>query len=143
MNTVIRKKPDLFGRWVAHFLDEGNWVMPENGKHFTIPAVNVKENKENVEIEVAAPGLKKEDFNLEIDKNLLKISVDKTEETVEKEENFTRKEFNFFNFKRSFTIPEKAFDAEKAKAEYNDGILKISLPKVKEAIETVRKIKVG
>lgn len=143
MNTIVKKSPDLFGRWMAHFLDEGKWVTPENGKHFTIPAVNVKENKGNVEIEVAAPGLKKEDFNLELEKNMLKISVNKTEETEEKEESFTRKEFNFYNFTRSFSIPENAFDAKKAEAEYNDGILKINLPKVKEATEAVRKIKVG
>lgn len=85
--------------------------------------------------------MKKEDFNIEVEDNVMKLSVNKSSENEEKEENFTRKEFSYFNFQRSFTLPKNVVDAEKVKANYKDGILSIVLPK-QEQKEVVTKITV-
>ncbi len=99
------------------------------------PAVNVIENDEAFRIEVAAPGLKKDDFKIELDNEILTISFEKkeTEEVNDGNEKFTRKEFTYSSFKRSFTIPEATVDGEKIKADYDNGILKLNLPKREEA----------
>lgn len=99
------------------------------------PAVNVIENTEAFRIEVAAPGLTKEDFKIELDNDILSISFEKkeTEEVKDENEKFTRKEFSYSSFKRSFTIPETTVDGENIKADYENGILKLNLPKREEA----------
>lgn len=101
----------------------------------TTPAVNIKENEESFKIEVAAPGLNKEDFNVELDQNILTISFEQKDEKEEKDEKekFTRREFSYTSFKRSFTIPENVVNAEEINAQYNDGILSLTLPKKEEA----------
>lgn len=98
----------------------------------SIPAVNVKETNESFELEMAAPGLKKEDFKLNLHNDMLEVTSEMQNEKTENEENFTRREFNFNSFKRSFTIPETV-DASKISAQYANGILKIQLPKKPEA----------
>ena len=118
-------------------LDEffGNW-MNEFSNDFapSVPAVNVAEEKDSYRIEVAAPGLDKKDFKIDLHNNLLTISSEKKEEKKEKEDNYVRREFNYSTFKRSFTIPESV-DADKIKATHKEGILKVVIPKKEEAIE--------
>lgn len=100
---------------------------------FTQPSVNIVENEDSYDIEMAAPGLKKQDFNIEINKNNLTISARKEEKTEEKTEGkVTRSEFNYSSFTRSFYLPETV-DAEKIDAKYKEGILKLQLPKKEEA----------
>lgn len=103
-------------------------------KRGNVPAVNIKEEENQFHIEVAAPGLKKEDFNLNLDNNLLTISSQKEVTNEEKDEkgNYTRREFGYQSFSRSFTLPE-GVDADKIKANYTDGVLKIDIPKKEEA----------
>jgi HSP20 family protein len=98
------------------------------------PAVNVKENNTNFEIELAAPGLKKEDFKVDVRNGVLFISSKKKEH---KEENYTRKEFSYSSFERAFTLPENV-DNQDIKAKYKDGVLNITLKKkeLKAAKET-------
>ncbi|TAE75183.1 MAG: Hsp20/alpha crystallin family protein [Bacteroidetes bacterium] len=98
------------------------------------PAVNVKENSNQFLIEVVAPGFKKEDFQIQLENNLLTISAEiKTEgETKNEDEKYTRKEFHLHNFKRSFNLPKSA-DTENINANYNNGILEISITKKEEA----------
>ena len=98
----------------------------------SLPAVNVKEVENGFHIELAAPGLKKEDFKISVHENVLSISAEQKQESEQKEEKYTRKEFNYSSFKRSFTLP-KTIDGEKIQAAYTDGILKIELPKKEEA----------
>ena len=93
-----------------------------------IPAVNVKENGDTFEVEVAAPGLKKEDFNVSVENGILNISAEKREEKEDKEENFTRKEFSYSSFSRSFTLPENV-NEEQISAKYEDGLLRLNLAK--------------
>jgi HSP20 family protein len=102
-----------------------------------LPAVNVKEDNEAYQIEVAVPGMKKEDFKVEIEHNILKISATKEDRNEDKEQQgkYTKKEFHFQSFERSFRLPEKEVNGDKAAASYEDGILSIHLPKVKKAEE--------
>jgi HSP20 family protein len=99
----------------------------------TMPAVNVKENKDDYTVSLAAPGLKKEDFKLDIEGNMLTISCEKeVEEEQEKDERFTRKEYDYFSFSRSFTLPEDVRQ-DAIDARYEDGVLNIRLPRLEEA----------
>lgn len=110
----------------------------------TIPALNITEEKDNYKVELAAPGLRKEDFNIDIDGNLLTISCEKETETKEpkKGNGYSRREYNYSAFSRSFTLPEFA-ETNKIVAKYNDGILNLSIPKKPEAQKSmVHKIKV-
>ncbi|WP_232302862.1 Hsp20/alpha crystallin family protein [Draconibacterium sediminis] len=95
----------------------------------SLPAVNVKETDDDFVIEVAAPGMSKNDFNVNFKNNVLTISSEKKNEKEEKNENYTRKEFSYQSFQRSFTVAENAVVGEKISAKYDNGILHIVLPK--------------
>jgi HSP20 family protein len=97
------------------------------------PAVNIKEDKEDFKIEVAAPGLSKKDFKVDIDNDVLTISSVKKDEKEEKDgEKYMRREFSYSSFKRSFSLPETV-DSDKIKAAHKDGVLEITIPKRNEA----------
>ena len=99
----------------------------------TLPAVNVKEKDEAFEIEVAAPGMNKEDFKVNFENNVLTISSEKQEEKKEEEKGrYTRREFSYQSFQRSFTVPQELVEGEKISAKYCDGLLCINLPKKEE-----------
>jgi HSP20 family protein len=99
----------------------------------SVPAVNVLEGVEGFKIEVAAPGLGKADFKLNLDKNQLTISASKEQNVTENEnEKYTRREFKYASFQRTFTLPNTV-DGEKIGATYADGILTVTLPKREEA----------
>lgn len=98
-----------------------------------LPAVNISEDDDNFEVEVAAPGLKKEDFKINLENNLLTISGEHKEESEEKEgKKISRREFSYTSFNRSFTLPETV-KAEDINAKYEDGVLRLTLPKKEEA----------
>jgi HSP20 family protein len=95
----------------------------------TIPAVNTKETDTAYQMELAAPGLKREDFNISLNDRILTISSEKKEEKEEKEgEKITRREFSYSSFQRSFQLPDDVKE-EDISASYEDGLLKIVLPK--------------
>ncbi len=100
----------------------------------SVPAVNVIENKDEYKIEVAAPGLEKKDFKVDVHKNVLTISSESKDEKEDQNEKYMRREFRYSSFKRSFTLPETV-DSEKIRATHRDGILNISVPKKPEAVE--------
>lgn len=93
-----------------------------------VPAVNIKENETDFEIEVAAPGYKKNDFKIEVSDGVLSISAETKEEKSEKSDNYTRKEFTSSSFCRSFSLPENIRD-ENVHAKYEDGLLQLKLQK--------------
>ena len=93
-----------------------------------LPSVNLKESDKKIEIELAAPGMKREDFKVEIENDVLMISSEKEEEKEEKKENYVRKEFNYQAFSRSFNLPE-TIDENKIEANYKDGILHVVVAK--------------
>ena len=104
----------------------------------SVPDVNVSENKDQYTIEVAAPGMDKKDFNVDVQNNLLVISSEKESKDEDKQSNFLRREFCYTSFQRSFNIPETV-DAENIKAKYENGVLYVDLPKKKEAVEKASK----
>ena len=110
-----------------------------------MPSMNVKEQKNNFEIEFAAPGFNKKDFEVTIDGNVLNVEGKKSEKTEEEEENYTCKEFSYKSFKRSSTLPESIDLNQEVKAAYKDGILKINLEKKPEAkkISTKKVVKIA
>ncbi|MBU2939764.1 Hsp20/alpha crystallin family protein [Lacinutrix sp. C3R15] len=97
-----------------------------------MPAMNVKEHDKDFEIEFAAPGFNKKDFDVTIDGDVLNVCAEKNTKQEEKEENYTRKEFSYSSFKRSLQLPKTVNTEEKVKATYDDGILKLNILK-KEA----------
>tara|TARA_R100001369_G_scaffold81213_1_gene112133 strand:+ start:7863 stop:8297 length:435 start_codon:yes stop_codon:yes gene_type:complete len=133
MNLVRRNN-----NWFPSLLDElftENRLDTPNYENFSIPAVNIQEKNTNFVVQLAVPGLSKENFNIEVEDDILKISAEVTSEneenTTEDETKFTRKEFNFKSFKRSFTLPEN-INVENVNASYENGVLEITLPKKEE-----------
>jgi HSP20 family protein len=124
--------PSLFDRFF------GNEMFDWSNRNFsntntTLPSVNIKESPDNFEVEVAAPGLTKKDFKIELNHDLLTISSEKEVENETKDgQQFSLREFSYQSFSRSFTLPNTA-DAEKIGAKYENGILKIVIPKKEEA----------
>jgi len=98
----------------------------------SLPKVNIKEEADAFIVEMAVPGLKKSDFNLNLENNILSISAEIEENNEEKKEGYTRREFGYSSFKRTFSLPETVEDS-KINAKYNEGILNIHLPKKEEA----------
>ena len=110
---------------------------------YSIPAVNIIENKDEYRIDVAAPGLNKEDFKIHLENNVLNVSSEKEEKREEKDERIMRKEFSYASFNRSFTLP-MTVNSEKIKATHKEGILQIVIPKKEEAREKPsREIKIS
>lgn len=105
------------------------------------PAVNIAETDAQFEVELAVPGLNKEDIKINLDKNVLSVSADKKTETVDENKKFTKREYSFNSFSRSFTLPESA-DQSKIEADYVNGILKLAIAKKEEAKFQTREIAV-
>ncbi len=97
-----------------------------------VPAVNIAETDNEFSIELAAPGLKKEDFKINLEKDILSISVELKPENNEQVKKYNRREYSYSSFVRSFTLPE-LIDRNSIGAEYTDGILKLSIVKREEA----------
>lgn len=133
--TLVRfanRHPSVFN----HFFEPDffNWSSRNfSNTDTTLPSVNIKENTEDFQVEVAAPGLSKDDFKIELNHDLLTISSEKEneKETGEGQE-FSLREFSYQSFSRSFTLPNTA-DSEKIGAKYENGILKVVIPKKEEA----------
>jgi len=114
---------DIFG-WNSNLANEGQ----------SLPAVNIKETNDDYLVEMAAPGMKKEDFKIELDGTALTISSERKEENTNNEEgNYSRREFSYQSFYRTFHLPKDVVDSEKINAKYEDGILKLIIPKREEA----------
>lgn len=150
MKTLVRQNPtlfpslpslleDFFNRdWADSTLANGNYSA-------TLPAVNVRETNDDYIIEVAAPGMKRDEFKVELDNNVMTISSTR-EEKQEDQSNgeYTRREFNYQSFQRSFTLPENKVEGEKISARYMDGILHITVPKKDEAkVKPVKQISIS
>lgn len=112
-------------------------VMPKWGLANT-PSVNIMEKNKEYEIELAAPGLEKKDFKVEIDNGCLSISCEKKRDEKEENENYRRREFSYQSFNRTFELPENSLP-DKIDAHYEDGILKLTLPKRDETNVKARK----
>jgi len=112
-------------------------LMDWNNSNFsstnsTLPAVNIREDEDSFMIEVAAPGLARENFKVNLDRNRLVISSEQKAEKSENGKKYSRREFSYQSFERSFTLPEGSVDGDKISAKYMDGILLVTLPKREE-----------
>lgn len=123
-----------WSNWIDNFFNsELPSVFTANfNTGMTLPKVNVKETTDAYWVEMAVPGMKKSDFHIDLDNQLLSISTEVNQEEETKENNYTRQEFGYSSFKRTFTLPESVDDS-KINASYNDGILSVHLPKKEEA----------
>ena len=130
--SLLNPLPMLFDDFFNR--DLFNW----NNSNFsdtntTIPAVNIKETAENYEVEVAAPGMTKKDFKVELDGNLLTISSQVSSQKEEREnEKYSRKEFSYQSFQRSFNLQKDVVDIDKIEAKYENGLLHLLIPKKDE-----------
>ena len=124
MSLIRRDFPMLTN--LTDFFDD-DWLQTRFSNNWT-PAVNVVENESSYEIEIAAPGMKKEDFNVSIENGILTISGTTTKEEEEKSKNYTRKEFSTRSFTKSFTLPENV-NENAMKAKYDDGVLQLTVKK--------------
>lgn len=106
-----------------------------------VPAVNISETEDHYHIEMAAPGLTKDDFKIKLDRNLLTVSVEQQKQNVETNKQYNKREFSYSSFVRSFALPETADDSG-IEATYHDGILSIAVAKKEEAKQVVRQIEI-
>jgi HSP20 family protein len=114
---------NIFNDWpVTNFSDTNR----------TVPAVNIKENDDEFIVALAAPGMEKKDFNINLENDVLTISSEKTIEKTENEDNYTRREYNYHSFTRSFNVPKDMVDGDKIAAKYKNGELIIKVPKREE-----------
>lgn len=141
-NRMFPEMPSIFDEFLrGSLMEEGKGNLNNRG---TLPAVNTFENKDSYELEVAAPGMKKDDFKIELDNNTLTISSEKDESHEEKENEYSRREFSYQSFTRSFQLPENKVENSKIAARYTDGILYVSIPKREEAkVQPARMIEIA
>ena len=119
---------------------EGEFLPGRRNRNFgSLPAANIKETEKSFLVELASPGMTKEDFKIELDEDLLTIRSEKETEKEETETRYTKREFNFTSFVRSFRLPEEV-DAENITAKYEDGILQLEIPKKEIEEKKIRKI---
>ena len=133
--TLVRYQnqlPSLFDRFFNNELE--GWNRNNfSDTNTTLPSVNIKENVDAFKVEVAAPGFEKSDFNIELNNDVLTISSEKQiNNEVKEDERVTKQEFSYQSFSRSFTLPELVED-DKITAQYEKGILSITIPKKEEA----------
>ena len=135
--TLIKRSNGLFPS-VPSFFDDFltkdvfEWSNANRSYGSSLPAVNIKEDSDNFEVEVAVPGLKKDDFNIELENDVLTISSEKERKTESKEDKYVRREFQYSSFKRTFSLPENVVNGDMVEADYTNGVLHILLPKKEE-----------
>ena len=139
--SLVKRNSPMFNSFPMLFDDFFNQDMFNwNNSNFsdtntTIPAVNIKETPEHYMVEVAAPGLTKQDFKVELDQNLLTISSEKSNQSEEggEDQKYSRKEFSYQSFRRTFNLQKDVVDIDKIQAKYDNGLLHLTIPKKEEA----------
>jgi len=138
--TILKRNGNLQSQ-VPHLFDDFfnrdilNWGLSNySDTNTTIPAVNIKETADNYEVQVAAPGMTKSDFNVELEGNTLTISSEKQSENEQNQDfRYTTKEFSYQSISRTFTLQKEVVDTEKIRATYENGLLNLTIPKKEEA----------
>lgn len=126
------------GSWLSDFFDNDRFFDSDLMRKQTVPAVNVKETDKAFEIELAAPGLTKDDFEISVDSRVLSISARKEDKREEKQNGYTRREFSYSSFSRSFALPDNV-NEENVDASYKEGVLRLILSKLPEKESKRRK----
>ncbi|MGF7232018.1 Hsp20/alpha crystallin family protein [Arachidicoccus sp.] len=127
--TLVKRNYNNWNSLLEDFW--GSVANNHSEKELNVPPVNIQENKEAFQLDLAAPGLQKQDFKLSVNEGLFTISFEKVNSPETKVEKMHRQEFSTQSFKRTFTLDEK-IDAENISAKYENGILQITLPKKEE-----------
>lgn len=142
--TLMKLKNEparLFG--MNQFLNEFFEDFPQiESRKWNTPAVNIVETDQNYRIELASPGMKKEDYTIHVEDKVLTVSAQHKSEKDTNTDKFTRKEFSFDSFSRSFNLPD-SIDADSIAAQYENGVMKLTLPKTEPAKPKTRSIQVG
>lgn len=131
--TIPSVFDDFFKPWNEWF-ENGGMI----GRMLKVPAVNITEHEKEYQVALAAPGLKKDDFKIDMDGNMVTISSEKKESKEDTDKRYTRKEYSYSSFSRSFTLPEDV-NRDKIEARYEDGVLTLLLPRKEEAKKTAGK----
>ncbi|HET7003325.1 MAG TPA: Hsp20/alpha crystallin family protein [Puia sp.] len=131
--------PSLFSKndWVDRFFDQPLNTDFNFSRALSVPAINVKETEHEYKLSIAAPGLDKNDFNIQVQQGILTISAEK-EENKATDDKYNRREYNYSSWSRSFSLPDDAVDG-KISAEYKNGELKIEVPRNDEKKKNVGK----
>ncbi len=131
-NELFPSFPKLFGDFFDKELTDwsNSNFSPTNT---TLPAVNIKDEEDKFVVEVAVPGMNKKDFKIDLNDNMLTISSEKEHKNESDDESYTRREYSYQSFTRTFTLPDNIVDADKISAKYENGELKITVPKKEEA----------
>lgn len=147
MSLLVKKNGSSFPNLVSDFFDTDLAFRPSlfdfggsliSGLSATAPSVNIAEDEKSFKFELAAPGLEKKDFKVETDNGTLTISSEKEKESKEDRENYRRREFSYSCFSRSFQLPENSLP-EKIEAKYENGVLRLTLPKKEMTISKPKK----
>ena len=126
--NLLNQFPTLFDDFFNR--DVFNWRLTNySDTNTTIPAINLKETTDTYEVEVAAPGMNKKDFKVQLEGNILTISSEKNTEETNEDVKYTSREFNYQSFSRTFTLQKDVVDTEKIQAKYEDGVLHLLIPK--------------
>jgi len=148
---ALLKRDNLFPTWSNDLFDTGRFLSPRlfdfSGDAFDfanrVPSVNITENEKEFKIEMAAPGLERNDFKVEVEDGVLCISSEKEKESKEEKKNYTRREYSYNSFSRSFTLPDNS-SPDKIDAKYENGVLNITLPKKEVTVsKPAKEIKVS
>jgi HSP20 family protein len=131
----------LFPSTVDMFNEFFNDFNGSDFRKWNAPAVNISENDKEYKLQLAVPGMKKEDFKIAIEENMLVVSAETKKENEEKTERYTRKEFSFSSFTRRFNLPENV-DENNIQANYENGVMVLNLPKKAEAKPVAREISI-
>jgi HSP20 family protein len=142
--TLVKVNNRPYGNFFGDLLNEFPGVVKSFGQDvFQFPETNIHETPDAYHLELNVPGRLKEDFKIQVDQNLLTISFEKKEEAPASEDYKTiRREFTFKSFKRSFSI-ENSVDVNGIQAKYENGLLKVLLPKKDEVKQGARQINIG
>ena len=135
---MLTRRSDLFPLNVFDDFftrDLWNWGQSNSSStNTTVPAVNIRETNENFEVDMAAPGMTRDDFKVELDGNTLTITSEKKIQDEQKDgERYTRREFSYQSFQRTFQLPKDVVDSERIGARYENGVLHLVIPKKEEA----------
>jgi len=141
LKFINRPVTKQFDNFLNDFFTPSVWSNPSTDVN-SIPAANVFETPAAYVLEINAPGRNKEDFKLNLDKDLLTVSYEKKEESSSEDFKSVRREFHFNSFKRSFSLDDK-IDTSNIQAKYENGILKIDLPKKPEVVQQPKQITIS
>lgn len=136
--SIVKRSNVLFPSVVNEFF-RPDWFGGSENYQVAVPAVNIRESELDFQLELAIPGRKKEDFNIEVDKDVLTVSAEQRAEDTVQVENYTRREFSYSAFKRAFTLPETV-NVDAVNATYEDGVLRFVLPKKQEALPKPKRL---